>query len=345
MEHLKKQEEIIANWTGDLSTPIVSIICPAYNHEKYILDAIEGFLNQETSFPFEVMIRDDASTDRTPEILREIENKYPKIINVIYESENQFSKGIKPFKFTAPKAKGKYLAICDADDYWTDPLKLQKQVDFLEHNENFAITHHKADILEGGKIKPDSLNTNSQNISTIDDLVTGNYIRTLSAVFRNPRSKAFFSKLPSCPIGDFTLHLLILNHFGTNIKFFPDNMGVYRIHNNGIFEARSLEEKHKMCGITYEKIIDSSLLHSNNVVQILKKNYHDIFWTLFEKEQNADKKLKYLQKSIKYSYQNIQSLQTENNKIQEDINKIRKNSVFKLYRKLKSILRSINIIS
>ena len=121
---------------------LVSICCLAFNHEPYIRKCIEGFLMQKTCFSFEVLIHDDASTDKTAEIIREYEAKYPKIVKSIYQSENQYSKGIKVSQiYQFPRAKGKYIAICEGDDYWTDPLKLQKQVDFLEKNEDYGLVY------------------------------------------------------------------------------------------------------------------------------------------------------------------------------------------------------------
>ena len=114
---------------------IVSICCATYNHQKYIRDAIEGFLMQKTTFPFEILIHDDASTDGTADIIREYEAKYPDIIKPIYQRENQYSKGIKISQvYQFPRAQGKYIALCEGDDYWIDPHKLQKQVDYLERN-------------------------------------------------------------------------------------------------------------------------------------------------------------------------------------------------------------------
>jgi len=122
--------------------PIVSICCITYNHEKYIRDAIEGFLMQKTNFTFEILIHDDASTDKTAEIVREYEQKYPQLIKPIYQTENQYSKGINPgVEFLFPRARGKYIALCEGDDYWIDPLKLQKQVDFLEANPEFGLVY------------------------------------------------------------------------------------------------------------------------------------------------------------------------------------------------------------
>jgi len=125
-----------------MEDPLVSICCLAYNHEPYIRQCLDGFLMQRTMFSIEVLIHDDASTDRTSEIIREYEVKYPDIIKPIYQKENQYSKGIGvTHVFQFPRAKGKYIAMCEGDDYWIDPLKLQKQVDFLEDNPDYGLVH------------------------------------------------------------------------------------------------------------------------------------------------------------------------------------------------------------
>jgi glycosyltransferase involved in cell wall biosynthesis len=117
--------------------PLVSIFCATYNHENYISDAIEGFLSQITDFKFEVIICEDNSTDNTAEIIKIYEKENPKLIKVFYHKENLHSQKIDFFQTEfLPTAQGKYIAFCEGDDYWTDPLKLQKQVDYLESNQH-----------------------------------------------------------------------------------------------------------------------------------------------------------------------------------------------------------------
>ena len=124
-------------------TPLVSVCTLAYNHEPYIRECLDGILMQKTNFAFELLIHDDASTDGTADIIREYEAKYPDIIKPIYQTENQYSKGVKiNATIQFPRAKGKYIALCEGDDYWTDPLKLQKQVDFMEANPNCSLCCH-----------------------------------------------------------------------------------------------------------------------------------------------------------------------------------------------------------
>ncbi len=118
----------------------VSIICNIYNHEQYVRDALEGFVSQKTDFPFEVLVHDDASTDHSADIIREYELKYPQIIKPIYQSQNQYSQKIPIDRtYQIPRIKGKYVATCEGDDYWTDPMKLQKQYDFMEANPEYSM--------------------------------------------------------------------------------------------------------------------------------------------------------------------------------------------------------------
>ena len=100
---------------------LVSINCIVYNHKEYIKDTLEGFLMQKTNFNYEILINDDASTDGTAEIIKEYEKKYPNLIKPLYQIQNQYSKGINMFDINNKRAKGKYIAYCEGDDYWTDP--------------------------------------------------------------------------------------------------------------------------------------------------------------------------------------------------------------------------------
>lgn len=120
----------------------VSVYCCTYNHEKYIRDALEGFFMQKTDFEWKLVIHDDASTDRTQDIIREYIDKYSGKIVSILQTENQYSQGIDINKIMSKYLKGKYIATCEGDDYWTDPYKLQKQYDFLQQNPEFSGCYH-----------------------------------------------------------------------------------------------------------------------------------------------------------------------------------------------------------
>ncbi len=126
---------------------LVSIRCITYNHEPYIRQCLEGFVMQKANFRFEAIVHDDASTDGTADIIREYAEKYPDIIKPIYETENQYSKHDGSIRRIMDEhMHGKYIAICEGDDYWTDPLKLQKQVDFLEAHPDYSLCFHNATV-------------------------------------------------------------------------------------------------------------------------------------------------------------------------------------------------------
>lgn len=222
--------------------PQVSISCITYNHENYIRNAIEGFLMQKTTFPVEILIHDDASTDKTAEIVREYEKKYPQLIKPIYQTENQYSKGIGvSTTFQFPRALGKYIALCEGDDYWIDPLKMQKQVDFLEANPEYVICAHRTKVLKDGDLVEDTYLRRVPSVTTKYHMARGNYIRTLSVVCHNILDKHIITFPETC-LGDHFLWLFLTYHRG-KIKILQDVMGVYRMHDGGIWTGAAKEDK------------------------------------------------------------------------------------------------------
>ena len=142
-----------------MKQPLVSILCATFNQEKYIAQTIEGFLMQKADFPIEIIIHDDASTDGTADIVRKYEAEHPDLIKGIYQTENQYSKKVPIWdKFIYPEAKGKYIAECEGDDYWTDPNKLQMQFNFLEGHEDYVAIGHNVRIVDddGIPMTPDN---------------------------------------------------------------------------------------------------------------------------------------------------------------------------------------------
>ena len=242
--NLKKPICIVNQQWANETIPTVSIINNTFNHEKYIRDAIEGFLMQQTTFKVEILIHDDASNDDTSSIVREYENKYPSLIFPIYQSINQYSKGIKPSRhYQFPRSRGKYIALCEGDDYWTDPLKLQKQVDFLENHPEFAICHHNMIVKYENNSNDDRLwNSPEQSeITSIQDLARGNYISTASCLFRNNTSTTSQDWFKNAPVGDYFLHMENAKY--GNIRYMRDIMGVYRVHDEGVWEKTDMKYK------------------------------------------------------------------------------------------------------
>ena len=230
--------------------PLVAIHCLVYNHEPYLRDCLEGFVMQQTNFPFVTIVHDDASTDSSAAIIREYEEKYPDIIKPIYETENQYSKrngSLGRIMNAAIDATGaKYVAMCEGDDYWTDPLKLQKQVDFMEANPEYSICFHKVKrlIQQTGEFRDEIDVRDMPGRSTIVDLVEGNYIHTPSVLYRiYPKIiKQCLNMIP-CFFGDYTTWLLLANE-GDIFKF-EDIMAVYRV-GNGILSSTKWNTKHKL---------------------------------------------------------------------------------------------------
>ena len=166
---------------------LVSIICNTYNQEDYIEQTIKGFLMQKTNFPFEILIHDDASTDSTSEIVSRYQEKYPDLIKAIIQKENQYSKKVAITEvFQVPRAKGKYIALCEGDDYWTDPLKLQKQVDALEQNPNIDVCAHRAEIHCDEKPIDTVPKYSKDKIFSVDEVILGDggFVATASLLFR-----------------------------------------------------------------------------------------------------------------------------------------------------------------
>lgn len=142
-----RENEVMTAWSG--SKPIVTILCFTYNQDRYIDDAIRGFLHQKTDFPFEIVIHDDASTDGTQTIIEKYVKDYPNLIRPVFQKENQYSQGVKILLHAATYARGEYIAFCEGDDFWISEDKLQVQVDGLKKNPDTEISFHPAVKLTG----------------------------------------------------------------------------------------------------------------------------------------------------------------------------------------------------
>lgn len=218
----------------------VSIICNAYNHGAYIKDALDGFVSQKTDFKYEILIHDDASTDNTADIIREYEKKYPELIKPVYQVENQYSKGVNiTTEYHLPRLKGKYVALCEGDDYWTDPLKLQKQYDAMEMHPEVDICAHAASRVRAangrrlGNVAP----SDKKTIFSVAEVIAGGggFVATNTLFYRREllENQPEFRK--QCNV-DYSLQ--IHGSLRGGMLYLPDNMSVYRVLAAGSWSLR-----------------------------------------------------------------------------------------------------------
>lgn len=219
----------------------LSICTITYNHEKFIAQALDSFLAQETDFEYEIVVSDDCSQDETPIILKRYKELYPEKIKLILHESNV---GMIPnFVTTIKICRGQYIALCEGDDYWTDNKKLQTQVTILDNNPNFSISFHKARI-EFFNMKPfkfDDINYSTKEISGFEDLVKGNFIHTPTCVFRNYLFDHYPEEFLNLKLGDWPLHLLNAQHGA--IHFLNKEMAVYRIFPKGFWSVKKTIDK------------------------------------------------------------------------------------------------------
>ena len=252
---------------------MVSILCLAYNHENYIADALESFINQKTNFRFEVIVNDDCSTDNTAKIIRQFQKKYPNIIKPIFQTENQYSQGKRMIiDILAPKAKGKYFALCEGDDYWTDKEKLQTQINFLEKNQNFSLCIHNSFKVDYNKKNIGEILPVIENRElSCEDFIKGGgaFIATNSIV-------APIKYVIKCPkyFDDFSLDYMwqiYLSSMGKTYCF-AKKMSAYRTGTGISWTDRMLQEPKKLANF-YDKLIKKM----KEIDEELEFKYHKTF--------------------------------------------------------------------
>ena len=227
---------------------MVSICCITYNHAPFIRQCLDGFLMQKTNFAIEVLIHDDASTDGTEEIIREYEAKYPDIIKPLYEKENQWVKGRRGSAvFNFPRARGKYIALCEGDDYWTDPLKLQKQVEFLEENTDCSLCFHASKSIRnndpGDFILKRPKTIPQTNKFEMKDAILGGggFMATNSMLFHREYIQDRPEWMDKTPVGDVPLMLLLASK--GKIGYIDDVMSVYRVMSSSTSWSTSMQDR------------------------------------------------------------------------------------------------------
>ena len=254
--------------------PLVSVLCLAYNQENYIRQALESLLMQRTSFSFEIIVHDDASTDSTKEIIEEYALNFPHIIKPIFQKENKYSVyGISfQYEYVYTAAKGKYIAMCAGDDFWIDPLKLQKQVDFLEEHPDYGLVHTRSTIFD------ESLNQfkgiRGFELNDFESLLTENTISALTVCLRRSLLNQYLEVVkpqdhPKWTAEDFPTWLWFIQH--SKIKYIEDITSVYRSRKNSISHVEDI----------YKRLIFSEGIY--DIVDYYLSNYPKV---------NSEKKLR-----------------------------------------------------
>lgn len=220
---------------------VLTVYCLTYNHENYIRKTLEGFVSQQTNFKFKVIVHDDASTDKTAEIVREYAEKYPNIIYPIFQAENKYSQHIPIFdNFIKPNLEGRYIAVCEGDDYWCDINKLQMQYDYMEQHHDCALCVHNTQRIaaEGETINKLNLKDVDCDYSTDDIILAGSgHLFHTSSFFAK---SDFFITLPQSfkirGLGDYS-YAIWLSICG-KVHYIGKVMSVYRVQTPGSWSDR-----------------------------------------------------------------------------------------------------------
>jgi len=296
----KSEADIMKNWQGDFFHPVVSICSITYNHENFIEEALDSFLMQETDFPFEIIIDDDFSEDNTAKIIRKYEKTFPKIIKANLRRKNVGM--IENHIDNTQRAQGKYIALCEGDDYWINPLKIQKQVDFLGNNENFSFCFHDYDVWDemeqtyrrNASIHHFNFPINSVYSST--RILLGPFIASaLTLMYKNilDRPKC----LNSLPFGDKSLEKLLA--FYGDGYFMNDSMSCYRNHNAGIsknIKWKELMANQEEINLELYECLKKSFSTQHIAVMNCRISYHKM---LRERSKNEFKFFATIGKEIK----------------------------------------------
>ena len=226
---LRTQTDILKSWQHCGPEITVSICCLAYNHEDFIEDAILGFLDQKTSFRFEILINDDASLDTTAEIIREYASLFPDIIKPVFQTENKWSQNHPMPDILFRKAKGKYLSWTDGDDFWINENKLENQITLMKQESDLAFSFHSVFHKVGNTLTKNYFPKPKSKILNQNDIMFRHYIPTCSVVFNTEKLlKAYYEKpcTSTFPVGDIPLYIKITNY--GKVLFIDKTWAVYR---------------------------------------------------------------------------------------------------------------------
>ncbi|MCB1064303.1 MAG: glycosyltransferase [Verrucomicrobiae bacterium] len=215
--------------------PLLSICCSVYNHERFLREALEGILKQETTFPVEVVVRDDASSDGTVAIIEEYAIRFPNLFRLVIYKENQREKGLRAMPEFVSMARGEFIAICEGDDFWTSPTKLQSQIDKLEQSPKHSACFHQVNMVNHqseptGNTLP--LDAYLREL-TFNDFLEENPVATCSVVVRREVIPAYTAVITTLPMLDWPTW--IFASLKGPFAYLPQAMGAYRTHENGVW--------------------------------------------------------------------------------------------------------------
>ena len=207
---LPSEAMVMANWKGNKESPVISVLCATFNQEAYIEDALHGFLIQRTDFPFEIIIHDDASGDNTPNILKKYKSLYPNIINLVLQSENQYSQGKKVMQIIANNAKAEYLALCEGDDFWIESEKLQKQYDALSMSGSDICFSHAISLFPDFRQKEYVCNNYYDNFLPLNHVIRlgGGFMPTASLMIKRQVYIYMPDWYHNAPVGDAFIQII-----------------------------------------------------------------------------------------------------------------------------------------
>jgi len=265
--------------------PVVSVCVTTYQQQPYIAQALDSILIQQTSFPFEIVIGEDHSTDGTREICIDYANRYPDRIRLYLRDRSTthlYENGIYVTRFngklTRMSARGKYLALCEGDDYWNDPLKLQKQVDYLEAHPDCVLSCHDACVVDthGNRVETSRLKPEQRTDLTRDEMVISGYVLTLTMCFRNV-IREYPPELANCPNGDRVVQALLSEHghahFQTSVT-----PACYRLHEGGMWGLQTQLHRMRQSILTYRQF-------SRYYLRVSKTMYHEHYANLCLEKQ------------------------------------------------------------
>lgn len=230
----------------------VSVLVLAYNHERFIAQALDGALLQEVDFPYEIVVGEDCSTDSTRRILRDYQERFPDRIRLLLPERNLGMMG--NFMATFKECRGDYIAMLEGDDYWTAPDKLQRQVDFLDAHPECCASFHNARVVHDAAPERDRLFHEAPLAKTffgLDEVASSHFIPTCSTLFRRGLYPGLPEWFRDMPMGDWPLHILNAEH--GSYAYLDRVMASYRVHGGGAWSGSSrlsvIEKTIKACDL------------------------------------------------------------------------------------------------